>query len=123
MGNNDVMTIHYDAVLTWPFHHKYPGGLEQFAAGYEETYSELARIGEHQPDLAQHRKILTNLYDPANPESKLLVAYCEQNCATFMDVIDHLMETHICNSHYNSMHSAWKAKTSQTAPTDFDDDS
>jgi hypothetical protein len=94
-----VMTIHYDAVLTWAYHQNYPGGLEQFATDYEEAYCKLAHIGEHHPDLARRRKILTNLYDPANPESKLLVAYCEQNCTTFLDVIDHLTDTHIHDSH------------------------
>jgi hypothetical protein len=52
MRSNNVMTIHYDAVLAWPFHHKYPGGLEQFVADYEEAYSELTGIGEHHPNLA-----------------------------------------------------------------------
>jgi hypothetical protein len=112
MGSNDVMTIHYDTVLARPFHHKYPGGLEQFAADYKEAYSELAGIGEHHSDLARRQKILTNLYDPSNPETKLLVAYCERNCATFADVIDHLTDTHIRDAHYNNMYSARKAKTS-----------
>jgi hypothetical protein len=47
----------------------------------------------------------------------------EQNCATFLDMIDHLTDTHICDSYYNSMHSAWKANTSHTTSTDLDDDS
>jgi hypothetical protein len=55
MGSNDVMTIHYDAILTWPYHQNYPGGLEQFATDYEEAYCELARIGEDHPDLARRR--------------------------------------------------------------------
>jgi hypothetical protein len=110
------MTIHYDAMLTRPFHHKYPGGLEQFATDYEEAYCELARIGENHPNFAQRRKILTNL------ESKLLVAYCERKCVTSAEVIDHLTDTYICDSHYNSMHCAQKAKTSQTTSKDFDND-
>jgi hypothetical protein len=121
MGSNDVMTILYYAVLTQPYHQNFPGGLEQFATDHEKAYCELARIGEHHRDLAQRRKILTNLYDPANPESKLLVVYCEQNCTTFSEVIDHLTDTYIRDSHYNSIHSARKAKTSQTTHTDSND--
>jgi hypothetical protein len=54
---------------------KYPGGLEQFAADYEEAYSELAVIRETHSDMVKWWKILMNLYDPSNPETKILVAY------------------------------------------------
>jgi hypothetical protein len=30
IGSNDVMTIHYNAILTQPYHQNYPGRLEQF---------------------------------------------------------------------------------------------
>jgi hypothetical protein len=50
MGSNDVMTIYYDEVISRPYHRKYPGGLEQFAADYEEAYTELAVIGETHTD-------------------------------------------------------------------------
>lgn len=106
MGSSNVMTIYYNEVISRPFHHKYPGGLDQFAANYEEAYSELAVIGETHSKLVKKRKILTNLYDPSNPETKILVAYCERNCKTFEDIIDHLMDMHIRDAHYNTMHSA-----------------
>ena len=44
MGSSDVMTIYYNEVISCLYHWKYPGGLEQFAADYEEAYTELAVI-------------------------------------------------------------------------------
>jgi hypothetical protein len=121
MGSNDVMTIYYDEIISRPFHRKYPGGLEQFASDYEDAYSELAVIGETHSDMAKRRKILTNLYDPSNPETKILVAYCERNCHTFEAIIDHLTDTHIRDAHYNSMHSTRKAKLAHTTMTSDDE--
>jgi hypothetical protein len=46
MGSNNFMTIYYDEVISCPYHRKYPGGLEQFAANFEEAYMELDVIGE-----------------------------------------------------------------------------
>jgi hypothetical protein len=121
MGSNDVMTIYYDEIISHPFLCKYPGSLEQFAADYEEVYSELAVIGETHSDMAKRRKILTNLYDPGNPETKILVSYCKWNCRTFEEIIDHLTDTHIQDVHYNTMHSTHKAKMAHTTMTSDDE--
>ena len=50
MGSNDIMTIYYDEVISCPYHWKYPGGLEQFTANFEEAYTELDVIGESHSD-------------------------------------------------------------------------
>jgi hypothetical protein len=128
MGSNDVMIIYYDEVISRPYHRKYPGGLEQFAADYEEAYTELAVIGETHTDTEKWRKLLTNLYDPSDPETRILVSYCERNCRTFDDIICHLTDTHICDAYYNARHSVRKAKlslakiTNGGADADEDDD-
>lgn len=96
--------------------------LEQFAADYEEAYSELEGIGEHHTDSARRRKILANLYDPSQPDTKILVSYCERNCSTFAEVIDHLTSTHIRDAHYNNMHSMRKAKASKSTMVRSDDE-
>ena len=57
-----------------PYHRKYSGGLEQFAADYEEAYTELAALGEVHSDQARRRRILTNLYDPDNVETSCWLA-------------------------------------------------
>jgi hypothetical protein len=72
-GSSDVLTIRYDEVIARHYHRKYQGGLEQFAADYEEAYTELEILGEVHTDQARRRRILTNLYDPTNEETKLLV--------------------------------------------------
>jgi hypothetical protein len=118
MGSNDVMTIYYDEVISRPYHRKYPGGLEQFAADYEEAYTELAVIGETHTDTEKRRKLLTNLYDPSDPETRILVSYCERNCPTFDDIIRHLTDTHVRDAYYNARHSARKAKMSLATITD-----
>jgi hypothetical protein len=118
MGSNDVMTIYYDEVISRPYHQKYPGGLEQFAADYEEAYTELAVIGETHTDTEKRRKLLTNLYDPSDPETRILVSYCERNCPTFDDIIRHLTDTHVRDTYYNARHSARKAKMSSTTIAD-----
>ena len=115
MGSNDVMTIYYDEVISRPYHSKYPGGLEQFAADYEEAYTELAVIGETHTDTEKRRKLLTNLYDPSDPETRILVSYCERNCPTFDDIIRHLTDTHVRDTYYHARHSARKAKVSLTS--------
>ena len=126
MGSNDVMTIYYDEVISRPYHQKYPGGLEQFAADYEEAYTELAVIGETHTDTEKRQNLLTNLYDPSDPETRILVSYCERNCPTFDDIIRHLTDTHIRDTYYNARHSARKAKMSMAtvghSGTDEDDD-
>lgn len=50
MGSNNGMTIYYDEVISHPYHQKHPGGLEQFAANYEETYTDLDVIRESHLD-------------------------------------------------------------------------
>lgn len=80
MGSSDVMMIHYDEVISRPFHCTYLGGLEQYATDCEEAYTELAVIGELHSDSAKQRTILMNLYDPSSPETKILVLYCQQYC-------------------------------------------
>ena len=125
MGSNDVMTIYYDEVILRPYHRKYPGGLEQFAADYEEAYTELAAIGETHSDTEKQRKILTNLYDPGDAETKVLVSYCERNCTSFDDIVRHLTDTHVRDVYYTARHSARKAKFSAATITpdeDSDDD-
>jgi hypothetical protein len=99
MGSLVVMTIYYDEVISCPFHCKYLDGLEQFAAYYEEAYSELVVIGELHSDMAKRQKSLTNLYDPSHPETKILVLYCKRNCKTFKDIINRLTDTHISEIH------------------------
>jgi len=122
MGSSDVKTLYYDEMLNHPFHHKYPGGLEQYAADYEEAYCELAVIGEHYSNETKRRKILTNLYDPGNPETKILVAYCERECKTFEEIVDHLTDTSIKDSHYNAKHATRKARTAQRLITSDESD-
>ena len=95
MGSNDVMTIYYDEVISRPYHRKYPGGLEQFAVDYEEAHTELAVIVETHTSTEKRQKLLTNLYNPSDPETRILVSYCERNCPTFDDIIQHLTDTHV----------------------------
>jgi hypothetical protein len=96
------------------FSSEVPWGLEQYAADYEEAYTKLAVIRELHSDSAKHQKILINLYDPSNPETKILVSYCQQYCTMFEDVVDHLTDTHIRDTHYNTKHSARKPKLSRS---------
>jgi hypothetical protein len=122
MGSNDVMTLHYDAVIGHHFHSKYPGGLEQFVTDYEEAYSKLEGIGEDYPDSVRRCKILANLYD-GTAETKILVDYCYRNCKTFESIIVHLTDTHVRDAHYHGMRSARQAKLAQTTVFDADNDS
>lgn len=68
-----MLIIRYDAVIARHYDRKYQGELEQFAAYYEEAYTELEIFGEVHTDQAQRHFILTNLYDPTNEEIKLLL--------------------------------------------------
>jgi hypothetical protein len=72
-GSSDVLTIRYDKVISRHYHSKYQGGLERFASDCKEAYTELHILGEINTDKARCRRILTNLYDPLNEETKLLV--------------------------------------------------
>jgi hypothetical protein len=104
--SSDVPIIHYyDVVIARHYDRKYQGWLKQFAAEYEEAYTELEILGEVHTDQAQRCRILTNLYDPTNEETKLLlVRYCQRFCDTpFEDIVDHLTDTHIRDDHYNSL--------------------
>lgn len=102
MGSSNIMTLHYDAVLGRTFHNQYPRGLEQFAANYEEAYSELDGIGEHYPDAVRKWKILAKLSD-GTTETKILIDYCQWNCNTFESVVIHLTDMHVRDLHYHRM--------------------
>ena len=73
---------------------------------------ELEAIRETYTNAQKKWKILFNLFN-TTPETQVIISWCEWHCATFADVVAHLIDTSICVSHYNGRHAIHQAKQAQ----------